>query len=184
MITADSILHDLETYTYQTVLASHAENIALACAGALFECLFLNFRKQYLYVPTSDKAALQDKYEAIWGDFNGRNYAELSIKYHLSVQHIYTIVGLMRKSAVRQRQADLFPLDDEAEARPLALVVLEDYLPHDLQRAGLSEPDAYAIAGKIADHLCQTYPGLSIRITESMRNRRQAGNADLFDEAI
>lgn len=184
MITADSILRDLEALTYSTVRATHAEKTALACAGALFECLFLNFRKQYLYVPTSDKDALHDKYEAVWRDFKGHNHNELSIKYRLSVQQIYNITNRMRRDNVRRIQHDLFPLPEAKPEKAIVLTVLEDYLPHDLQRAGLSADEAVLTARTVADYLCATYPGISIRITEAMRNRRQGDNGDLFAEAI
>lgn len=184
MITADSILHDLEAYVFAVVCQTHPEKTALACAGALFECLFLNFRKQCLYVPTSDKNALLDKYQSVWRDFRGHNHNELSIKYRLSVQQIYTIIKIMRRDSIRQVQSDLFPLPETETDKPIVLAVLEDYLPHELQRAGLSIEQSIELARKIADYLCASYPGISIRITESMRNRRQRGSHDLFDEAI
>lgn len=184
MITADSILRDLERFVYDQVCRLHAPKTALACAGALFDCLYLNFRKQYLYVPTSDREALHERYEAIWADFKGHNHNELSVKYHLSVQQIYSIIGKMRRQHVRQRQADLFPVPSDEPDKPLTLTVLEDYLPHDLQRVGLPEPDARQLAQQVADYLCATYPGISIRITEAMRKQRERDNGDLFDEAI
>lgn len=181
MITANSILRDLEAFTYSRVRVHHSEKLALACARALFECLYLNFRKQCLYIPNTDKDALHEKYAAIWNDFNGRNHAELSIRYHRSVQQIYSIIKLMRTSQLRQRQHDLFPLPEDKPSKPLALIVLEDYLPADLQRAGLPIDESHDLAQQIADHLCETYPGVQIRITESMWAQRQRHEGDLFD---
>lgn len=181
MITAASILADLESYTYRAVIAEHGEKTALACAAALFECLYLNFKKQYLYIPNTDREALNEKYAAIWRDFNGRNHAELSIRYHLSVQQIYSIVKAQRATSVRQRQHDLFPLPAEKTDKPLALTVLEDYLPADLQRAGLPKAAAADLAKRIAGRLCSRYPGIQIRITESLWAQRQRTGPDLFD---
>lgn len=185
MITADDILKDLEAFTYRQVLASHPERIALAAVSALFECLFLNFRKQYMYIPTSDKAVLADRYDAIWNDFRGHNHKELGIKYRYSEQQIYSIIKQMRRVQVSLRQHDLFPLPDQTPVKPLTLVVLEDYLPADFERAGLPQDEAVQLAGAIADYLCQTYPGISVRITEALWQKRQGGgNDDLFAEAI
>jgi Mor family transcriptional regulator len=182
MITAESILRDLEAYTYARVSLQHPEKLALACAKALFECLYLNYRGQYLYIPNTDKDALLEKYAAIWNDFNGRNHAELSIRYHRSVQQIYSIIKAMRTQQIRQRQSDLFPLPEEKPVKPLVLTVLEDYLPADLQRAGLPGTESHALAKQIADYLCATYPGLQIRITESLWARRNRHEGDLFNQ--
>lgn len=185
MITADSILRDLETYVYRTVSVSHSEKTALACARALVECLFLNFRAQSMYVPTrdiKDTKALQSRYERIWADFNGHNHNELACKYRLSVQRIYAIINRMRAVCVRQRQRDLFPVPDEPSAQPLTLTILDEYLPADLERAGLPADDAKQLAGAVATHLCATYPGISVRITEALwQKRHNPGNDDLFD---
>jgi len=185
VISADDILRDLEAFTFKQVGASHPELVAIACARALFECLFLNFRKQYLYVPTGTNHVLQQRHEMIWREFNGRNYGELAIKHKLSLQQIYNVINVMRADAVRRRQADLFAADiAEIERRPLLMVVMQDYLPADLQRAGLAAAESHVIASEIAGYLCATYPGISIRITEAMRQRRRGDNGDLFDEAV
>lgn len=183
MLSAESILHDLETFAFRAVQPGHGERVAVACARALVECLWLNFRRQYLYVPTGYHADAEVRYQAIWAEFNGRNHAELSIKHRLSLQRVYEIVKHMRQTAMRTRQADLFPLADPAPSKPLTLIVLEDYLPADLQRAGLPEADAKTLADQIARHLCDTYPGIAIKITDAMWQKRQGGG-DLFDEAI
>lgn len=183
MLTTDDILHDLERYVFDRVLATHPEKIALACARALFECLFLNFRKQRMYVPTSDKQAQHLRYEQIWREFNGRNHAELSIRYRLSVQQIYAITRLMRAAHVRDKQAQLFPLPETEETKPLALVVLTDYLPAELERAGLPADAAKRLALDLAAYLCASYPGVSLRITEAAWRQRQDMIGNLFDEA-
>lgn len=182
MITAADILHDLEAFTYRRVLAAgQPEKTAISCARALFDCLFLNFRKQYMYIPTSNKGAQQTRYEDIWHEFNGHNQAELAVKHRLSVQQIYSIIKLMRAINVRERQRDLFPLREQVVEKPLTLVVLEDYLPADLERAGLPLELATQVACEVATHLCATYPGISVRMTESLwQKSRKPGNDDLF----
>lgn len=182
MITAADILSDLEAYTFRRVLAAgQPEKTAIACARALFDCLFLNFRKQYMYIPTSNKVVQQTRYEEIWNAFNGHNHTELAVKYRLSVMQIYNITKLMRANNIRQRQADLFPVPEDEAEKPLTLVVLEDYLPAELERAGLPLALATKVAGELATHLCATYPGISVRMTESLWQKRLApGNDDLF----
>ncbi|MCF7963983.1 MAG: hypothetical protein K9L79_00420 [Methylobacter tundripaludum] len=184
MITADDIIGDLESLTYRKVSEAYPERIALACSKALFDCLFLNFKGQSMYVPTRDiaaLAALDEHYEVIWQEFKGRNHTELAIRHRLSLQHIYNIVNIMRRRHMRKHQDDLFPQDlAHEDNRPLTLVVLDDYLPAELQRAGVTETEAKILAGDIAMHLCQHYPGVSVRITEAMRSKRQNSNDDLF----
>jgi Mor family transcriptional regulator len=183
MITADDIMHDLESLTYRKVLASHPERTALACTRALFDCLFLNFRGQAMYVPTRDLAEQHEKYLTIWQEFNGKNHSELAIRHRLSLQQIYNIVHTMRSGHVRKHQNDLFPHDlPNDDNRPLTLVVLADYLPVDLHRAGIAEAEAKTLVGEIAAHLCRTYPGIAVRITEAMRLKRQNGSGSLFDD--
>jgi len=183
MITADAILHDLESLAYRKVLVAYPERTALACSKALFDCLFLNFRSQAMYVPTRDLTELHERYETIWREFTGHNHGELAIRHRLSLQQIYNIVNTMRTAHARKYQDDLFAHDLAADDnRPLTLVVLADYLPAELHRAGLAEDEAKTLAGDIAAHLCQAYPGISVRITEAMRNKRHNGSGSLFDE--
>ena len=181
MISTESVLHELETTVYRRVLPRHGERLALACARALVECLYLNFRRQPLYVPTGVYAEVEERHKAIWADFNGRNHAELGIKYRLSLQSIYEITKRMRKTALKDRQADLFPPADEASAKPQTLVVLEEYLPADLARAGLPENEAADIAAAVTQQLCADYPGTTLRITSAIWQKCRDGG-DLFAE--
>lgn len=185
MINADSILHALESHVFRTVLASHGEKTARACAGALFECLCLNFRYRQMYVPTTDWKAILARYESIWRDFNGHNHIDLAAKYRISMQRIYKIVAYMRANHIRQRQSDLFPMLDESEdKRPLTLIVLEDYLPTEFARAGLSETEAKTLAQSVQDKLCNDYPGVQVSAFDTVyRARHNGGNEDLFAEA-
>lgn len=173
MISAASIVRDLEGYVYQAVKDVYGEKIALACAKALFDCLFLNFRKQTLYIPTTGRDDIEQRNQAIWQDFSGHNHAELSLKYHLTLQQIYAIVKRMRKQDIQQRQLQLFPLPEQPDARPQTLQVFDDYLPDELQRAGIPAPEHRRLAQRAADYLCARYPGLSIRITEQLHKDRQ-----------
>lgn len=175
MLTADDVLLDLERYVYARVMADRDEQTALACASALFQCLFLNFRKQYLYVPTPAREQARQRYDAIWRDFSGHNHVDLSLKYHLSVQQVYAIIKTMRKKAAQRYQADLFSHDEGDPDPPLTLRVLQEYLPHDLARAGLGEPENVALARQVADYLCARYGGLSLKITEQLADKRQSG---------
>ena len=182
MITTDDVLHALESQVYQAVVASYGDKIARACARAMVECLYLNFRNGCLYVPTTDLVSLQEHYARIWQDFNGRNCNDLAIKYHLSVQRVYAIIKEMRKAYVHKYQHDLFPVPEATSTKPLTLVVMEDYLPHELARVGLPLKLAKSISANLAVFLCQTYPGISIRINKGHWQKRNGGSSeDLFE---
>lgn len=175
MINTESIMRELENFVYREVVDEHGENIALNSAAALFECLWLNFRKQDIYVPTAYKktSVLQERNKAIWRDFNGNNHAELSVKYRLSLQQIYSITRMMRANPSGHGNRNGRPCD-EAKDKPLALHVLEEYLPPELAKCGLSVEQAKTLADGIADFLCQSFPGVSIRITDALKASRQA----------
>ncbi len=182
MIAAADVLHDLETFVYRRVAASYPERLARACARAMLDCLYLNFRAQKLYVPTQFNEHARSRYEQIWAEFTGNNYDVLACKYKLSLQRIYIIVNQMRKTHVQKRQSDLFAADlKHTDNRPLAQVVFETYLPHELERVGLASDDASQLATACFDHLCAHYPGILISITEAHRQAGQHG--DLFDMA-
>lgn len=173
MLSADDILHDLECYVYAAVVSDYDEKTALACAAALFQCLFLNFRKQYLYVPTVMRKQARQRHEAVWHDFSGRNHVQLSMKYHLSLPQVYAIIKIMRKKDAQRYQDDLFSHDEEGSDNPLTLRVLQEYLPHDLAQAGLGEPENIRLAQQVSDYLCTRYGGLSLKITEQLADKRQ-----------
>ena len=184
MITAAEVIHALERHVYQAVQPAHGERIALACCKALVKCLWLNFRRQYLYIPLAHTAELHKRNEAIWAAFNGRNHSELALKYRMSLQHIYAIVKTMRRASADKYQAQLFPLPGEEDERPLLLVVLEDYLPADLEAAGLPGDAAAILSGDIARFMVEHYRGIQIKITDAIYERRSGDNGDLFCEAI
>ncbi|MDX8127751.1 Mor transcription activator family protein [Methylomonas sp. BW4-1] len=175
MINAESIMRELENFVYREVFDEHGKKIALGCAAALFECLWLNFRKQTLYVPSADKqnSVLQERNKAIWREFNGNNHAELSIKYRLSLQQIYSITRRMRANPSGRGNRAGRPCA-EAKDKPLILQVLEEYLPPELAKCGLSIEQASALADGIAGFLCQSFPGVSIRITDTLKAFREA----------
>lgn len=182
MITADNILSDLKTMVYRTVAAAHGESRALSCVRAVVDCLYLNFRRQLIYVPTPLRHNSQVNIEHIWHDFNGRNHIELATKYRVSTQWVYRVIKQMRKRHTSRYQSDLFPKVEENDPRPALLAVLQDYLPADLQRAGLPAPAAAELANAIADHLTAHYSGISIKITGELwhSHRGDDGNHDLF----
>ena len=170
MITADAILHDLETYIYNDVCVSHGEKKALACARALFDCLWLNFRYSLMYIPTS--AAVDLRNETIWAEFNGRNHIELTLKYHLSLVQVYKIIKFQKTKSVRKIQDDIFPTAEPATSRALTPNIIAEYLPAELTKCGLSNAESEALAKKISNHLLLTYPGISIRISEYLHRQR------------
>jgi len=184
MITAADILHDLETIAYRRLVSGYPDRVALAGVRALLDCLYLNFRGQFMYVPTHFNRDARTRYEQIWHDFTGHNHDALALKYKMSRQRIYIIINQMRTAHVRKRQDDLFAADIAAEdSRPLTQIVFESYLPHELERAGVCPDDAQALAGELFQHLCVTYPGIAIRITHAMWQQRHGGdNGDLFAE--
>ena len=184
MITAEMILYELESSLYNEVSATYNERVALACTHALFECLYLNFNKSPMYIPTSDKAILLTKYEAIWRDFTGSNHVELSIKYHLSFQQIYTITNKMREQYINKIQADIF-LESKPkieDSKPFMLVVFDEYLPPEFLKYGVSECDAMKFSKKIADFLLKNYSGISVLISKHLKkNRANKAQIDCFN---
>lgn len=180
MITGEAVLHDIESRVYQAVCQAHGERMALACVRALATCLYLNFKARLIYIPTGYHADAEQRFDAIWADFTGRNHAELSIKYRISLQRVYEIVKFMRKAALQTRQADLFPHDEPESNKPLILAVLHDYLPAELRRVGLPQHEAENLAADLGRHLIATYPGIQFCVSAAMWQKRQGGNGDLF----
>ena len=178
MITADQILHELETLVIKEVSVSHGEKKAIACSKALFDCLWINFRKSLMYVPTTDKEQFIIKYETIWNDFTGRNHQDLAIKYRLSLQQIYNIIKVSKRLNTPKYQDDIFPLSEDKTTKPLTLYVLDEYLPHELTKCGLSDVEAKEIAKKIAIFLCANFPGISICISDALKKKRSTKNQD------
>ncbi|MCQ8182219.1 hypothetical protein NP603_13940, partial [Methylomonas sp. SURF-1] len=184
MITAAEVLFALEQRVYQTVRSVHSERIALAAAKAVVKCLMFHFRQRHLYIPVTQNADLRKRNEAIWAAFNGRNHGELALQYRLTLQQIYAIVKTMRRVSASKYQTQLF--DDPGavgDERPFLLVVLEDYMPADLQRAGLTADAAKTLSGDIAQYLIDHYPGIQIFIHDDVLKRGGGESADLFDEA-
>jgi hypothetical protein len=175
MIHDETVMKELENFVFRKVVICHGEMVAMKCAEALFECLWLNFRKQCLYVPSTYNQAslLQDRNKAIWEDFNGTNYAELSIKYRLSLQQIYNITRMMRKNPSGCGNRIGRP-SDESRNKPLVLVVIEEYLPPSLTKCGLVEGESKNLAAEVAGFLCRSFPGVLIRFNDSLKNSRQS----------
>jgi len=173
MITAADVVHDLEQQCFAAVSQELGEKTALACADALFDCLYLNFKGQNLYIPTIARDANKQRYEAIWEAFDGRNINELAVQYRLSIQSIYNITRAMRKRKLAGLQGDLFGAPPPPEpAKPLTLEVFDELLPPELTRAGYPAERSRQLARMLSDYLCQRYPGLLLRISGEMRKQR------------
>lgn len=183
MSTASDILHDLERRLYQSVVALYPERVAMASVAAFIKCLYLNLDCHRFYVPKPVNQDVIQRNLAIWAAFNGRNYNDLASQFGLSFMQIHNIIKTMRREFVRKHQSDLFPLPDVG-GRPVTVVVFEDCVPVELQRVGLRKSDAKRIAGELVTHLCATYPGMMVQISEAMvRKHKNGGNDDLFAES-
>jgi hypothetical protein len=181
MISAEKIFQDLESMVYHDVISAHNERCAFAAAGIVFDCLYLNFRDQLMYIPTSDGEVIQQRNKSIWGDFTGFNQQELSVKYRLSTQQIYTIIKRMRGASEQQNHLS----DISAPAhnkQPLMLQVIYEYLPAELIYSGLVDNEAFTLSRKIAEFLCKQFPGVAVCIPGALKEkRRQAGSLICFN---
>jgi hypothetical protein len=177
MIHDETVMKELENFVFREVVICHGEMVAIKCAEALFECLWLNFRKQYMYVPSTYNQAslLQDRNKSIWKDFNGKNHAELSIKYRLSLQQIYNLTRMMRKNPSGCGNRSGRPCA-ESRNKPLVLVVIEEYLPPALIKCGLVEGESKNLAAEVADFLCRSFPGILIKVSDALKNSRKSAN--------
>ena len=178
MITAESLIKELEMLMYREVVSIKDEKTAHSCVNALFNCLYLNFKTRLMYVPSHSKVDVEKEYEDIYKDYiNKYSYQDLAVKYHRSVQNIYTITKAIRKQHVREHQSDLFPLAPEEETKkPITIIVIEDYLPNELTHCGLTDEESKVLAKKISRHLLATFPGVSITISNVMRKTRADQN--------
>ena len=145
---ANIVLTDLKRFTFETCKQTHAsEKIADSCANAAIKVITLNFKNRLMYVPSGHTVKKVKDHHIIRKEFNGTNHAELAIKYQRSLQNIYSI--LKSKTPVKLK-------------RPITIGIIEDYMPVEFIRFGLSEDEAETLAKNIAEHLQQTFPGVSI----------------------
>lgn len=172
MITAELVMQDLESYLYKEIIQNYDENKALASTRALFECLYLNFRGQLMYVPTSDKTEMTSLHALIYRDFSGTNHKDLAIKYKRSLPNIYAITKTEKVKEMRKCQDDMFPLPEIEITRPITLMVIEDYLPYELIKCGIMDKDAKSLAEKLSRFLCKNFPGIAICISDTLRKKR------------
>lgn len=176
MITADSILIELEKLAYKEVCAKWDEKTALACTKTIVNCLYLNFKGRLMYIPSAKKKQeteeLQKLYASIYKEFTGNNQKELAIKYGRSEQNIYSITKKQKNKHILEMQTDLFPREQAPDKRPTTLVIIEDYLPNELTHCGLSKQEASELSTKIATHLCANFAGVSISLSEAIVNKR------------
>lgn len=157
MMLVDVILADLGQFVLNEVRDSHGDKVARDSAKALVKCLWLNYCRSIMYVPTIDRQAISKRNEAIYAECTGRNYQDLSIKYRISLQQIYSIIKAQRAIHKHGQQND---------AKQTVISVIEELLPPELVRLGFSESDAASLASSIANHLCQHFPGVSCRVTD------------------
>lgn len=180
MITADTVLIEIENLTYKEVVKMECEKTAVLCTNALVSCLYLNFKSRLMYIPSTNKQHKQNQdelYAKIYNDFTGRNQQDLAVKYGISAQYIYRIIKREKDDYVKKRQKDIFPQDlHDEDKRPITLMVLEEYLPTEFIHCGLKAQEAKDLSDKIATHLCQTFPGVSICISEAIKNKRNNKN--------
>lgn len=172
MITADTILNELESFVFNEVSPSYGEKLASACCTALIECLYLNFKDQLMYIPTSNRVEQAKKHQAIFNDFTGNNHKELAIKYRLSLPSIYKITNSQKNKYINKIQYNLFPLPEEINIKPVTLIVTQEYLPNEFILCGLSSLDSNKLANKVSDYLLIKYPGIAICISNKIRKEK------------
>lgn len=160
MINSEYVMADLQEFVRNEV---SDPKTGVACADALLECFGLNFRYQTIYVPTQTQRnkEVSQRNEAILADFTGHNHNDLAIKYRLSLQTIYNII----RDARRKAETGEKPL------KPILLTVIDEYLSPDLIKAGLDEVEAKSLSQKVADYLCDKYPGACFRMVDVIKNR-------------
>ncbi len=61
-----------------------------------------------VYLPRGDKLQQQLRDMEIYEQFNGRNIAQLTKRYHLTNKRIYEIIARMRRVELQRRQFSLF----------------------------------------------------------------------------
>jgi len=145
---ANIVLTDVRQFTYKKMMQFQtSEKLADACADTVIKVIALNFKNRIMYIPTGITIKKVKIHSAIRTDFDGHNHAKLAIKYRQSLQNIYKI--LKAKNV-------------EQSKRPITIEVIEDYVPIELINLGLSKQQAELLAKKIAVHLQQTFPGISI----------------------
>ena len=185
MISAQQVVQDLQLYLYKEVEQSYGDAIAFSCAQALLDCLYLNFKHQLMYIPTYDSSNLSVIYESIYQEFNGKNHMELAIKYKRSLQNIYSIIKKLRAIKIRSIQTDIFPLAEEEKIIiPQTFLVIEEYLPHDFLKCGLSPKYSLELSKKISVFLSGNYPGISICISDKLvKKQAEKSQQNLFSNA-
>jgi hypothetical protein len=154
VVDSKSIMLDLQAFVRNEVGLAHGTKTADACTKALTQCLALNFGRDNIYVPRLIKRKTEERDRAVIAEFNGHNHSNLAIKYNVSLQWIYAII---RKARTKSQAA-------KASNEPVLAFVIEEHLPPDLIRLGLSESEATALSRKIASYLAEKYPGVFFRV--------------------
>lgn len=160
MTIAEQFIKDLETFINDQDKDLN-EKDKKACIDAVFNCLRLNFKHQTIYIPTKERQALLTRNKAIYADFTGNNHNELSRKYRLCFQQIYSIIRSQRKSADGVTKPD----------KPVFLLVLDEHLPFDIAATGVSQNYAMALSQKIAAYILENYAGTFFKLPSKQNVR-------------
>lgn len=67
-----------------------------------------NWGGQLIYIPKNLLGQISERDEQLYKEFDGRNHAQLSRKYNLTVQQVYRIVKEVGMRERAKNQADLF----------------------------------------------------------------------------
>jgi len=168
MISAATVITELQLFTYENVMQAHNKTQAVQCAQDVFDCLYQNFKTRQIYVPSPVNQQRKTQYQAIFEDFTGHNHHELAIRYGRSVPGIYKVIKTMMKQYVDERQPALFSNNEETDPRPIIMYVIEEYLPPAFMRHGLHKDFAISLAEQISHHACQRFPGILVTVPDSL----------------
>lgn len=148
------VLSSLKKFIYETVMLSHScQKTADSCANKALSVISLNFASRLMYIPSCFDLNKNKIKEQIKKEFNGSNHFQLCLKYKLSTQAIYNILRAKKNKAIK---------------KPITIEVVEDYMPDEFIRIGLTETEALILAAKISKYLQDNFAGVSIYIERSI----------------
>jgi Mor family transcriptional regulator len=87
------------------------EDQAGQMADALCRRMMSEYGGEPLYIPKGRSWQLEERYEKIFAEFNGRNHRQLAKKYNCTVRWIQEIVREAAKRNFERRQSKLFQED-------------------------------------------------------------------------
>lgn len=97
------VLADLATLVHQRLADLLPPRVAADLARELAEDIRLKWGGGLIYIPQGARYERQQRDDAIWREFNGRNHAELARHYGLTLSCVYDILARARA----RRQGDL-----------------------------------------------------------------------------